>query len=191
MLLSMVENRRPTRAEVTDVTNAILDGTDCVMLSEESAIGAYLVEAVRTLSRIARASEPHVPPRLEAEDRPAHGAVDDRALVASSVAGMALRLRPIGIVVPTDTGDMARRIARFRLPLPITAVSGFEGTCQALQFTYGVEPVHRPDRPRSWRAFAHEFFEQRATGEPARVLLTEDVGTAGHRHISRIELIEL
>jgi pyruvate kinase len=60
MLLSMVENRRPTRAEVTDVANAILDGTDCVMLSEESAVGAYPVDAVRMLSRIAQVTEAHL-----------------------------------------------------------------------------------------------------------------------------------
>ena len=67
MLLSMVENRRPTRAEVTDVANAILDGTDCVMLSEELAIGAYPVEAVRMLSRIAKVTEAHLRARLEPE----------------------------------------------------------------------------------------------------------------------------
>ena len=70
MLLSMVENRRPTRAEVTDVANAILDGTDCVMLSEESAVGAYPVEAARMLSRIAKVTEPHLRARLEPEPAP-------------------------------------------------------------------------------------------------------------------------
>jgi pyruvate kinase len=64
MLLSMVENRRPTRAEVTDVANAILDGTDYVMLSEESAVGAYPVDAVRMLSRIAKVTEPYMQSRV-------------------------------------------------------------------------------------------------------------------------------
>jgi pyruvate kinase len=111
MLLSMVESRRPTRAEVSDVTNAILDGTDCVMLSEESAIGAHPVRAVRMLSRIAQLTEPHIAPRPEPELESANGTVDNQELVAASVAGMALRMRPVGIVVPTDTGAMARRVA--------------------------------------------------------------------------------
>ena len=190
MLLSMVESRRPTRAEVTDVTNAILDGTDCVMLSEESAVGAHPALAVRMLRRIAQVSEPHVTPRLEPEPESSDRA-DSQELVAASVAAMALRIRPIGIVVPTEAGDMARRIARFRLPVRITAVSRLEATCRALQFVYGVDPVHQPDRPRSWRAFARERFRDRAGGEgSARVLLTEDVET-GRAPVSRLELIEL
>jgi pyruvate kinase len=193
MLLSMVENRRPTRAEVTDVTNAILDGTDCVMLSEESAIGAHPVEAVRMLRRIAEVAEPHVAPRRETAADPAEHAVDSRELVAASVAAMALRVRPLGIVVPTEGGDMVQRIARYRLPVPITAISPHEATCQALQFVYGVEPEHRPDRPGSWHAFARDRFKDRARSAPgrARILLTEDVATTERRHASRLEIIEL
>ena len=193
MLLSMVENRRPTRAEVTDVTNAILDGTDCVMLSEESAIGAHPVEAARMLSRIAEVAEPHVAPRPEAEPDPANREVDSQELVAASVAAMALRVRPLGILVPTEGGDMVRRIARYRLPVPITAISPREATCQALQFVYGVEPEHRRDRPGSWHAFAREHFKDRARSEAggARILLTEDVATGKSRHASRLEIVEL
>jgi pyruvate kinase len=192
MLLSMVENRRPTRAEVSDVTNAILDGTDCVMLSEESAIGAHPVAAVRMLSRIAQLSEPHVTPRLEPASAVADRAVDSQELVAASVAHMALRIRPVGIVVPTQAGGMPRRIARFRLPVRITAVSRLEAICQALQFVWGVDPVYLPDRPRSWRAFARDRFKDRARGVPggARILLTQDVET-GTAAVSRLELIEL
>ncbi|MGH6905662.1 MAG: pyruvate kinase, partial [Geminicoccaceae bacterium] len=198
MLLSMVANRRPTRAEVSDVTNAILDGTDCVMLSEESAIGAHPVLAVQMLCRIAQLSEPHVTPRPDptSEVAPASEvadrAVDSQELVAASVAAMALRIRPIGLVVPTQGGGMPRRIARFRLPVRITAVSRLEATCQALQFVWGVDPVHQPDRPRSWRAFARDRFKDRGQGEPggARILLTQDVGT-GTPTVSRLELIEL
>ena len=192
MLLSMVESRRPTRAEVSDVTNAILDGTDCVMLSEESAIGAHPAEAVRMLRRIAQQSERHVTPRLEPTSEVADRAVDGQELVAASVAAMALRIRPVGLVVPTEGGGMPRRIARFRLPVRITAVTRLEATCQALQFVWGVDPVYQPERSRSWRAFARERFKDRARGEPggARILLTQDVETATAT-VSRLELIEL
>ena len=98
----MVREPAADRAEASDVTNAILDGTDCVMLSEESAIGAHPVAAVRMLSRIAQLSEPHVTPRLEPASEVADRAVDSQELVAASVAAIALRIRPIGLVVPTD-----------------------------------------------------------------------------------------
>ena len=192
MLLSMVQSRRPTRAEVSDVTNAILDGTDCVMLSEESAIGAHPALAVRMLGHIAQLSEPHVTPRLEPNSEVADPAVDSQELVAASVSDMALRIRPIGLVVPTERGGMPRRIARFRPPVRITAVSPLEATCQALQFVWGVDPVYLPDRPRSWRAFARDRFKKRARGAPkgARILLTENVET-DRAPVSRLELIEL
>jgi pyruvate kinase len=192
MLLSMVDNRRPTRAEVTDVANAILDGTDCVMLSEESAIGAHPVEAVRMLSRIARVTEAQVRPRLEPQPDLAAAAGATQALVAASVADMAVRVRPVGILVPTHGGTMVRRIARYRLPAWITAVSAAEATCQALQFVHGVEVVHQVEPPNSWYAFARAHFEDRAKGRAgARILLTEDVESAEGPSVSRLELVEL
>jgi pyruvate kinase len=192
MLLSMVDNRRPTRAEVTDVANAILDGTDCVMLSEESAIGAHPVEAVRMLSRIAKVTEAQVRPRREPEPDLADAAGATQALVAASVADMAARVRPVGILVPTQGGTMVRRIARYRLPAWITAVSAAEATCQTLQFVHGVEAVHRTEPPDSWYAFARAHFKDRAQGRAsARILLTEDVETAESPSVSRLELVEL
>jgi pyruvate kinase len=192
MLLSMVENRRPTRAEVTDVANAILDGTDCVMLSEESAIGAYPVEAVQMLSRIAQVTEPHLRPRLDPEPESADAAAATQALVAASVAHMALRVRPAGILVPSHGGTMARRIARYRLPTWITAVSAAEPTCQALQFVHGVEALHQAEPPASWYAFARAHFADQAKGQAAaRVLLTQDVDTGASPSVSRLELVEL
>ena len=192
MLLSMVDNRRPTRAEVTDVANAILDGTDCVMLSEESAVGAYPVDAVRMLSRIATETEPHVRPRLEPEPAPSDPVAETQGLIAASVAQMALRVEPAGILVPSHAGAMARRIARYRLPAWITAVSASEATCQTLQFVYGVEALHQPERPASWYAFARAHFkDRRPHGSGARILLTEDVDTAESARVSRLELVEL
>jgi pyruvate kinase len=189
MLLSMVENRRPTRAEVTDVANAILDGTDCVMLSEESAVGAHPVDAVRMLCRIAEATEPYVRPRHEPELAASDEVARTQGLIAASVAHMAMRVAPAGILVPARAGAMARRIARYRLPQWITAVSPSEATCQALQFIYGVEALHRPERPASWYAFAREHFQD-SKQAGARVLLTEDV-EAESALVSRLELIEL
>jgi pyruvate kinase len=160
------------------------------MLSEESAVGAHPVEAVRMLSRIAQVSEPHVAPRLDPGPEPK--TTDDQELVAASVAAIAQQIRPLGIVVPTETGAMARRIARFRLPVRVTAVCSSEATCRALQFVYGVDPVHRPERPRSWPAFARRHFEDRAgaAAAGARILLTEEARSASG-HASRLEIVEL
>ena len=87
---------------------------------------------------------------------------------------------------------MARGIARYRLPAWITAVSPSEATCQALQFVYGVEPLHQPERPASWYAFAREHFQECGrSGAGARILLTEDVETDESAQVSRLELVEL
>jgi pyruvate kinase len=87
---------------------------------------------------------------------------------------------------------MARRIARYRLPHWVTAVSPSEATCQALQFVYGVEALHQAQRPASWYAFARARFGERVAGAAgARVLLTEDVDTAESARVSRLELVEL
>ena len=107
----------------------------------------------------------------------------------ASVADMAVRVRAAAILVPSRSGTMARRIARYRLPVWITAVSAAAATCQALQFVYGVEALHHA---ASWHAFARAHFKKRTNGQAgARILLTEDVETAESASVSRLELIEL
>ncbi|MFQ5972285.1 MAG: pyruvate kinase [Alphaproteobacteria bacterium] len=187
MLLSMVNNRRPTRAEATDVANAILDGTDCVMLSEESAMGAYPEDAVRTLSDIARSVEPHIGARRIAPPEPV---VDNKDLVAASVAEIAGRAELSGILVPTKTGATARRVASFRLPNWITAVSRSEKTCQDLQFSYGVHAVHQPERPSSWRDFAESYFGGDEDGT-RKILMTEGATAGAEGGTNRLEIIDI
>jgi pyruvate kinase len=188
MLLSMVDNRRPTRAEVTDVANAILDGTDCVMLSEESAIGAHPVEAVDMLTKIACATEPQVAPRSGAQWLGRAGS--NIELVASSVAAIAQKSPPLGILVPTKRGATPRQIAAFRLPVPVTAVSRFEKTCQELLFSYGVHALHEPERSESWQDLARRHFGPRAR-PGAKVLLTEGAPGVEIDGTNRLEIIDL
>jgi pyruvate kinase len=143
-------------------------------------------------SRIAKVTEPHLRARLEPEPTPFDAAAATQALVAASVADMAVRARPAAILVPSRSGTMARRIARYRLPAWITAVSTVEATCQALQFVYGVDALHQAERPGSWHAFARAHFKDLAQGHAgARILLTEDIETAESASVSRLELIEL
>ncbi|MEA3468584.1 MAG: pyruvate kinase [Thermodesulfobacteriota bacterium] len=156
MLESMTGNRRPTRAESTDVANAILDGTDCVMLSEESAMGDYPLEAVQMLAKIAAATEPHRLHRHsefvlkpQAIDYKPH-TVD---LLAVSIENIVARVdSPAVILAPTSSGYIARSLTRFRLPIWIVAISTSLKTCRDLMFSYGVYSILEESKPRDWGA---------------------------------------
>jgi pyruvate kinase len=195
MLESMVNNRRPTRAEATDVANAILDGTDCVMLSAESAIGKYPVEAVHMLSQIASAIEPRRRRRryrLDDALKPnGHdGNVGLTDLIALSVQYTLERVSPAAVIVPTHSGYTARMIARFRLPVWITAVSPEKTTCQGLQFSYGVFPVHEPEHPKDWKPFARKWLESQGI-KGNLVVVTEGPSPDNPDANNRMELIDL
>lgn len=162
MLESMTHNRQPTRAEATDVANAILDGTDCVMLSAESAIGRFPVEAVKTLARIAAATEPHRS-RREARElmtRAEAGhpcAMSD--LISMSVERVLESAEAAAVIVPTRSGATARRLARFRLPVWVAAVSPEPLTCAALRFSYGVLPVLLSEALDGWDVAARKWIK--------------------------------
>jgi pyruvate kinase len=193
MLESMTDNRRPTRAEATDVANAILDGTDCVMLSEESATGRFPVDAVAVLRRIACATEPHRPLRRMRDMTPeksvgAEAGIKD--LISMSVETIFEHASPAAVFVPTRSGTTARSISRFRLPVWTVAVSSVEATCQRLQFTYGVLAVCEPVHPEDWRAYARNFLE--ACGIDGRfVVLTEGPSSKHPEMNHRVEIIDL
>jgi pyruvate kinase len=159
MLVSMVSNSRPTRAEATDVANAILDGTDAVMLSEESAVGSYPVEAVEMLSRIARLTEKsHLDYGFNERLTPDASAEDlIEETIASSVVASARRLNPRIIAIPTRTGTTARRVTRYRLEPWIVALSHNHDTCQRLTFSYGIYPVYLEDDRHDWRAIVKQW----------------------------------
>ncbi|MEW6488989.1 MAG: pyruvate kinase [Thermodesulfobacteriota bacterium] len=193
MLESMTANRRPTRAEATDVANAILDGTDAVMLSAESAVGRYPVEAVRMLVRIAAETEPHlagasVREAIRARDR--DRAVSLADLVSLSVERAVAQVTPAAIIVPTHSGYTARNLARFRLPVWITAVSSSETTCAGLQFSYGVWPVRTPDHPDDWNDFARTWV--RGHGLPGDLAIVTEGPSRRHPDANnRMELLDL
>ncbi len=193
MLESMTQNRRPTRAEATDVANAILDGTDCVMLSGESAMGSYPLDAVAMLAKIAAAIEPQRPVikvdelfkgiDLKNRIRPAH-------LIALGVETSFEYVTPSAVFVPTHSGTTARRIATFRLPVWITAISRLETTCQRLQFSSGVFPVHESDHPDDWKAYVKQWLEEHDL-EGNLVILTEGPSSKHPEANHRMEIIEL
>jgi pyruvate kinase len=141
MLESMILSPRPTRAEVADVANAILDGTDAVMLSGETALGAYPVDAVRTMAEIARESERHYP----------HAMLRDRRLenfaptIASSIAEAATRasaeLKIPYIVTGTTTGNTAHHLAAFRPQARIVALTPESEVARRLALLWGTEAL--------------------------------------------------
>jgi pyruvate kinase len=145
MLASMVASPRPTRAEVSDVANAIFQGTDAVMLSEETAIGEYPLEAVRMMDRIARETEPDLPYGDWVFNR-AHSAESD---VANSVARAAVSstytLGLAALVVPTRSGRTARLVSAHRPRLPVLAVSPRIETVRRLNLLFGVQCVIAAD----------------------------------------------
>lgn len=193
MLESMALSRRPTRAEATDVANAILDGTDCVMLSGESAMGAYPVEATAMLAKIAAAIEPHRPPsqikgRLVSRRQDDDVHLED--LIALSVETTLERITPPTVIVPTRSGATARSITRFRLPVWITAFSRYEKTCQDLLFSYGVLPVCESEHPDNWRSWARNWLLN--IGEVGDlVVLTEGPSKKHPDRSNRMELLDL
>jgi pyruvate kinase len=193
MLESMTNNRRPTRAEATDVANAVLDGTDCVMLSGESAMGKYPLEALQMLAKITATIESHRPAYRFQEIFKAHGREASFSLtdlVALSVQTTLERISPAAVIVPTRSGHTARNIARFRLPVWITAVSSEEQTSQCLQFSYGVYPVHEPEHPEDWKPFAKNWLEAHGL-EGNLVVLTEGPSRRHPEANNRMELIDL
>jgi pyruvate kinase len=192
MLESMTENRRPTRAEATDVANAILDGTDCVMLSGESAMGKYPVEAVAMLAKIAASIESHRPGQNTRELLKKVSSEEDvklRDLLAFSVETALERVSPAAVMVPTRSGESARSMTRFRLPVWIAAVCRQEAVCQGLQFSYGVYPVYEPDAPEDWTAYAENWLQAHGI-DGKRVILTQGPSERHPETNHRIEFIE-
>ncbi len=193
MLESMVASRRPTRAEATDVANAILGGTDCVMLSAESAMGLYPVEAVAMLAAIARSIEPERDGGIGADgpDDPDEAGLDRAVdLIARSVLHTAQRRLPRVTLAPTASGATARRIARLRLPCWIAAFTPNPATAQGLQFSYGVHPVDVAEDRADWNDFARQWLTEHGIDDGLALLVQGPSGphpTGNHR----LELLEL
>ncbi len=162
MLESMTENSRPTRAESTDVANAILDGTDCVMLSGESAMGKFPVDSTAMLAKIARAIEPFRPGSRVREALKVivtGKEVTGGDLISLSVESALQQMPVSAVIIPSHSGGTARRLARLRLPIWIIAVASQEATCQALQFSYGVHPVFETEGRHDWTFYAKELVQ--------------------------------
>jgi pyruvate kinase len=145
MLATMVRASRPTRAEVTDVANAIYDGTDAVMLSEETAIGDYPVEAVRVMDRIARVTEPHLKYGEWVFTRVEEHEHDIAETVAQVAVAACYRLGLKAVVCPTSSGRTARLISAHRPRVPVLAVSQRLETVRRMNLLFGISSTQAED----------------------------------------------
>jgi len=144
MLESMIENPNPTRAEVSDVANAIYDGSDAVMLSAETSVGKYPVGAVEYMVRIAEEAERGIR-RRGYVDLPHMAGSSDSDVVADAAYNAARAAEVQAIVVFTDSGYSARLVSRYRPPVKIIAMTSSLDTVRRLLVNYGVIPVLAPD----------------------------------------------
>lgn len=140
MLDSMQRNPRPTRAEASDVANAIFDGTDAIMLSGETAAGQYPVEAVQTMHNIASRAESALDHKNILTNRSKDTEHNITDAIGQSVAHTALNLQAKSIITPTESGHTARMISKYRPKAPIVAVTANDHVCRRLALVWGVYP---------------------------------------------------
>ena len=140
MLESMIHNPRPTRAEISDVANAVYDGTSCVMLSGESAAGNYPVEAVKAMARIAEYTEEHTSYKKRFQSTEYLGK-NNLDCISHAVCSMALDVNAKGIVVCSVSGKTAMLVSRFRTPVDIIGMTTNRKVWRRLSMSWGVTPV--------------------------------------------------
>jgi pyruvate kinase len=198
MLESMVHAPRPTRAEASDVANAILDGTDAVMLSAETATGEYPEEAVEAMDRIIREMEGHAHTqdqrRMELRDGVGTGGVAVEDAIALGTAAVARMLHTPLIVTLTQGGFTARKVAACRPPVPILAVTTVPLTYRQLALVWGVTPV-LVDRVPSYDAMlavVRDLILKRGYAQPGdRIVMTAGVPweVSGSTNLIKVEVI--
>ena len=161
MLESMITNPRPTRAEISDVANAVYDGTSCIMLSGETAAGKYPVEAVRTMAEIAEYTEEHTDYVSRFRTTPFAGQTNLDKL-SHAVCSMALDLDAKAIVVCSISGKTAMLVSRFRTPVNIVGMTTDHKIWRRLSMSWGVTPVLAEEFPNMDVMF---YFAKKATAD--------------------------
>ena len=191
MLDSMITNSRPTRAEATDCANAVLDGADALMLSGETSVGSYPIEAVKTMARIIEKTETdalHLIPALLHNPRTKGGAITKAATEVGQVIGAKV------LATFTKSGDSARRMSRLRSNIPVLALTPDETTYRQLALSWGVEPFITPlvkttdEMVKQVDAILIE--EKRVTkGEAIMIVAGSPPGIPGSTNAMRVHII--
>jgi pyruvate kinase len=193
MLDSMVNNPRPTRAEVSDVANAILDGTDAVMLSNETATGNYPVEAVETMAAIAQRIEREQ--RRISSDRQGAGKWSITNAISAAVGQIAEQLQAAAIMTLTKTGSTARNVSKFRPHTPILAITPHVHVARRLQLVWGVKPLLVLDLPSTTQTFQAainmaEEINFLTAGDLVVMTAGTLQGVAGSTDLIKVELVQ-
>ncbi|MEO1376447.1 MAG: pyruvate kinase [Cyanobacteria bacterium J06635_10] len=193
MLDSMVSNPRPTRAEVSDVANAILDGTDAVMLSNETAVGKYPVEAVATMARIAERME-----KEDAQNKNVNQIPDPRRsipnAISQAVGQISEQLGAAAIMTLTQTGATARNVSKFRPRTPILAVTPHVNVARQLQLVWGVKPLlvlELPSTGQTFQAAINVAQEKNLLNEGDLVVMSAGTlqGISGSTDLIKVEVV--
>ena len=191
MLDSMMHNPRPTRAEATDVANAIYDGTTAIMLSGETASGSYPIEAVQTMSRIAEAAEKDIDYRRRFMGRPDEVNADITTAISHSTCMVAQDIGAKAIVTVTMSGFTARRISKYKPTCPIVACAVSEPTACQMNLLFGVVPLNIPQQDNEEMLFEAAVMAARSSGivqKGDKVVLTAGVplGQTGNTNMIRV-----
>jgi pyruvate kinase len=194
MLESMVKSMRPTRAETTDVANSIFDGTDATMLSEETSIGEYPLQAVVVMDRIARETEKKLPYELALEEKRAWFARRTEELISYNACLTAHSLGAHAIVAFTESGSTAARVSKYRPRMTILAITPNSVVCKRLVLHWGVHPI-RVDAPSS----ISELFTTASTiskslglaqiGDLIVITAGTPIGQAGTTNLLKVETV--
>lgn len=195
MLDSMVKNPRPTRAETTDVANAIYDGTSAIMLSGETAAGLYPVEAVQTMVRIAERTEQDIDycKRFFQRERTANPNVTDA--VCHATCTTAIDLNATAIVTVTKSGTSARMVSKYRPDCNIIAGTTSHKVYRQLNMSWGVTPIHLEEKNEIFDLFDHaiETAEKRRllnSGETVVLTAGVPLGVSGNTNILKVEIVD-
>ena len=191
MLDSMITNSRPTRAEATDCANAVLDGADALMLSGETSVGEFAIEAVQTMARIIVKTEQDGLDRIRPlthAPRTKGGAVTKAAAEVGAIVGAKY------LVTFTQSGDSARRISRLRSPIPILAITPEVGTYNRLALSWGVEPLVTPMVKHTDEMVlqADKMLidgKRAAIGEPVIIVAGSPPGIPGSTNAMRVHVV--
>ncbi|MFF5994333.1 pyruvate kinase [Lysinibacillus sp. KU-BSD001] len=194
MLDSMQRNPRPTRAEASDVANAIIDGTDAIMLSGETAAGLYPLESVQTMNKIAERTEQSLDYRGIVSQRSREKGANMTESISQAVAHTSINLNVKAILAPTESGNTAKMIAKYRAGVPIVAVTGSVNTAQMLTLVWGVQPivcqrVQTTDEILELavdEALKHSFVDH---GDVVVITAGVPVGEAGTTNLMKVHII--
>lgn len=192
MLESMITNPRPTRAEASDVANAVLDGADAVMLSGETSVGAYPVETVQTMAEIVDSTEVHGMERISAIDWDPH---TTGGVIAKAAVEVAERVGASVLVAFTQSGDSARRVSRLRPRIPIAAFSPLMKTQRELTLSWGLRTIQTPtvEATDEMVAQVNEKLKEKGfvqDGERVVIVAGTPAGTPGRTNSLRVHKIK-